>query len=318
MSIIRYIFICAITIFCFMLNLYAVNFNEKHHKLAPKSEFKDLYDAFQVHNGKPLLFANNDLQNNPELKKYNDDIYISHKNGSFYPSTEILSSSNVFEPIKDLKNYFKSELTSNISIINLSKQNSKIAYISPKNLGSGVIVPVSDNINLYTDIALACLPLIMQLEDKDGNAFIFLSHVHKYFPHIQINYFISQLEKQHMTPSEIILSPNEEVFKNNTDFALRYKTALNDIKNQLTSFLGKKPILIERPAKMLSDAFVSSDGWVIHSYLQYNSSKKQNDTSLSNKQVLFHGSWNHLNIHNTTQLLEDHNIRSYSSIYIAA
>ncbi len=313
-----YIVRCVIIISYLVWSLYAVESNEERNQLAPQSKFKDLYDAFQVHNGKPLLFANDDLRQNAALQKYNDNIYISHKDGSFHPSTENLPSSNVFGPIKDLRNYFKNELTSNISVIKLATQNAKIAYISPKNLGAGVIIPVSDNISIYSDIALACLPLIMKLEDEYGNAFLFLSHVHKYFPHIQINHFIAQLKKQRMTPKEIILSPSKEVFKNNTDFAFRYKTALNDIKNQLTEFLGKTPILIKRPAKMLSDAFVSSDGWVIHSYLQYNASQKQDQTSLSNKQVLFHGSWKHLNIQNTTQLLKDHNIRSYSSIYIAA
>ena len=139
--------------------------------------------------------------------------------------------------------------TGNIVVYeNNNVEKRRIAYIGHNNWSSSVVLPASAGIDIYTDGAGICPILIMNLVNKNGTHYIFLSHVYYKDIDAQIDNIVKNLKAKYTTPKEIIFAPQTD-------------SSCPNSKSALSKFLDREIQYICR--KMAGRSFVSNKGWAI-------------------------------------------------------
>ncbi len=137
----------------------------------------------------------------------------------------------------------------------------KLAYIDEHNWSAAVVVPADSKIDIYTDKAKNCSPLMMHLE-KDGKSYILLSHILYRLPVKQIENIKEYLTQQKFNIKDILFSPRVDSRDLNEAIV-----AVKNIASQNTNV-----DIIRRERREMACTLVADTGWVLTKGLKKNRS----------------------------------------------
>ena len=112
----------------------------------------------------------------------------------------------------------------------------KVAYLSATNFGNAVVLPVSLNVDLFTNNAGVCSILATQLLNNNGSPHISLAHLYGNSANHQVNELVDTLKGKEMRPIGIVLfegywqdlKPSRDKLR---EYLLKYKIALQPNKH---------------------------------------------------------------------------------------
>jgi hypothetical protein len=133
----------------------------------------------------------------------------------------------------------------------------KLAYVNESNWSAAVITPADSKIDIYTDRARDCSPLMMHLE-KDGKDYTLLSHILYSAPVKQIEHIKEYLIQQKFNIKDVVFSPREDS---------------NDLKNAVNAvdgFASENVNVIQRGRREMACTLATDEGWVLTSGLKKN------------------------------------------------
>ena len=133
----------------------------------------------------------------------------------------------------------------------------KVVYIDEANWSTAVVLPAESKIDIYTDKAKNCSPLIMQL-DKNGEPHILLSHILFKDSLKQIENIKQTLIQEGFKASEIIFSPRHD------------SPNVDESVGLLKSFEPQNFNVARRNRRESASALVTDDGFIMTSGMKKN------------------------------------------------